>query len=527
MFYRGKILIRVFSLIMFILCYGANQSRAVNLEAQGFLKTAGTRLVDARGHQVILRGVNFSGAAKQSPYRPWQGEAEMDKLRAWGFNAIRFLILWAAIEPQPGVYDDQYLDMVEQYVHWAAARGIYVILDMHQDLYGEKYGDGAPKWACLDEGALYQPKPGDVWNMAYFQPAVIRSFQNFWDNASGPDGLGLQEHYANAWGHVAQRFSDNPTVAGYDLMNEPFYGELMRPELLAGVAKAAQLFSDMQSPDDLTQLLNPRSAEPILEQMRDNRSLFGFFDCMDDFFRRFEKIDLMPFYERVIAAIWEHDRNHIFFIEPHISKGGGTHSFLTRPKLPDGTLAPHITYAPHYYDQTMMWVLPYDGNFERGRIAFGRSAEEAMRLDAPVFLGEWGAIRSEVVNSRQYVADQMELIEQFQWSSAWWDYDSPALEQEIFFDLLARPYPQKVAGGIHNYAFDPAFHRLTLTVDVNGAEGNTVIALCTSRHYPDGFQIECSAPAQSWTYSYDQETDRLSITVAPEEQHYTISISPK
>ena len=44
-----------------------------------------------------------------------------------------------------------------------------------------------------------------------------------------PDGVGLQDHYAAAWRHVAQRLGGEMGLLGYDLFNEPFPGTLWEP----------------------------------------------------------------------------------------------------------------------------------------------------------------------------------------------------------------------------------------------------------------------------------------------------------
>ena len=54
----------------------------------------------------------------------------------WGMNGIRFVMQWAAIEPEEGVYDADYLDAVAERIGWAARRTSAVVLDMHQDVYG-------------------------------------------------------------------------------------------------------------------------------------------------------------------------------------------------------------------------------------------------------------------------------------------------------------------------------------------------------------------------------------------------------
>jgi len=67
----------------------------------------------------------------------------------WELNAVRFLVLWAAVEPERGVYDDAYLDQVAERMAWARQAGLVVVLDLHQDVHGEGFGgDGAPRWTC-------------------------------------------------------------------------------------------------------------------------------------------------------------------------------------------------------------------------------------------------------------------------------------------------------------------------------------------------------------------------------------------
>src|SRR2546426_6402707 len=172
------------------------------------LSHAGRWITDARGRVVILHGTNM--AYKLAPYYPGAAGFDIQDaafLRSLGFNAVRVGIIWKAVEPQPGVYDDAYLEQIEQTVALLARREIVSLLDFHQDMYNEKYqGEGFPDWSVQDDGLPNEPKAGFP-NNYFVNPALQRAFDNFWANRPGPDGVGLQDHYAAAWAHVAQRFA--------------------------------------------------------------------------------------------------------------------------------------------------------------------------------------------------------------------------------------------------------------------------------------------------------------------------------
>ncbi len=119
-----------------------------------------TYLVDDYGRYVHLHGVNLGGSTKTPFTWPWGPEPEqvdyngldfsyldrpfpLDEADHWfgvmndlGFNVIRLMVVWEAIEPdEKGVYDTEYLDYVEGIVARAEEHGIYVLMDMHQDMF--------------------------------------------------------------------------------------------------------------------------------------------------------------------------------------------------------------------------------------------------------------------------------------------------------------------------------------------------------------------------------------------------------
>ncbi len=164
---------------------------------------------------------------KRPPYLPSAtgfGADDAAFLAHNGFNVVRLGVIYGAVEPSPGVYDDAYIAQIAGTVRVLSAHGIYTLLDFHQDQYNERFhGEGFPAWAVQDDGLPNTPDFGFPGNYVQ-QPAVQHAFDHFWADSPGPGGVGLQERYAAAWGHVAAAFAGDSHVVGYDLINEPWPG---------------------------------------------------------------------------------------------------------------------------------------------------------------------------------------------------------------------------------------------------------------------------------------------------------------
>ncbi|MBK7974223.1 MAG: cellulase family glycosylhydrolase [Deltaproteobacteria bacterium] len=177
-------------------------------------------LRDPAGRALILRGINIPndydqrGAEKE--IRP---PAEVFRhIADSGFDAVRLVIEWYQVEAERGVYDEDYLELVRQHVQWADEAGLYVFVDMHQDMFGRGFGgDGAPLWACdASFYESYDPLPSFFFN--YFSPQVRACFQSFWTT---PELRRAQEDVARA---VADRIEAYEHVLGFDPVNEPSFG---------------------------------------------------------------------------------------------------------------------------------------------------------------------------------------------------------------------------------------------------------------------------------------------------------------
>jgi hypothetical protein len=168
-----------------------------------------TYLRDDHGRYIFLNGINVSGSTKapevdaatneasyrKKPFPIEDADRELRRLRDMGFDSIRLLVMWEAVEPQRGKYDDEYVAYIKEIVRMAGQYGIRVLMDFHQDMftrflkvkynehpkYGEPgsieatvtalvppytdevKGDGAPRWvveSCLQEKNLSSPNWG-------------------------------------------------------------------------------------------------------------------------------------------------------------------------------------------------------------------------------------------------------------------------------------------------------------------------------------------------------------------------------
>jgi len=126
-----------------------------------------------------------------------------EQIRSWGVNVVRYVTVWEAIEPEPDVINKEYIKKMKEKVRWLTRRSIYVIVDMHQDLYARKFcGDGAPEWAVFE---------------LLLTTRYEKSFTRFWKDGE------LQGHFLNALKAVVRELKHD--VIGFEIFNEPWHGE--------------------------------------------------------------------------------------------------------------------------------------------------------------------------------------------------------------------------------------------------------------------------------------------------------------
>lgn len=158
---------------------GRNSSNA-------FLKTEGINILDSTGQPIQLRGVAFGNEVWYNSGIPQFHHQADDyrRVREMGMNFVRFYLHTGTFEDttQINQFKDSGWAWLDSNIAWAKSQGVYLNLNVHVPPGGfQSNGEG---------GAL-------------------------WDEASN------QLRLKSFWAELASRYAEEPTIASYDLLNEP------------------------------------------------------------------------------------------------------------------------------------------------------------------------------------------------------------------------------------------------------------------------------------------------------------------
>ncbi len=213
--------------ILFILTVLSGES----LYAQNYLHCNGKYIYDGAGNEVILRGIGTgnwmlqegymmqtSGVAgtqhefraklvstigeekTDSFYTVWLDShfrrIDADSMKSWGFNSVRVAMHYKWFtppiedEPVPGeiTWLDKGFTMIDSLLDWCGDNEMYLILDLH----------GAPGGQGKDS------------NISDYDP----SKPSLWESQANKDKT------VALWRKLAERYSTEPWIGGYDLINE-------------------------------------------------------------------------------------------------------------------------------------------------------------------------------------------------------------------------------------------------------------------------------------------------------------------
>ena len=357
------------------------------------------QIVDSRNQPVRLRGTNVGGwmnmenfingypgsehgirAAMAAALGPEQGAFFFDRLldyfltaddiafmRQAGASVVRLPLNYRHFERDGAPF--QYLEAgfarLDRALQWCAAQGLYAILDLH----------AVPGWQNTDWHSDNAGRQTFFWQQAHFQ-----------------------DRFVALWQALAARYAGNPTVAGYDLMNEP-------------VSNAPNgRFDDTYTPDWAA---------------------------------------LNAVYRRAVTAIRQIDPQHIIFLEGDYF--GNLFAGL------DVEFAPNLAYSSHNYSPAGFGPGAYPGPFggaawDRQHYSAWMANSEGVRYarerGVPLWVGEFGAVYNgppaEVADRLRAMDDQLDSFEELGLHWTTWTYKDVGVMGWVQL-APESPYMQRIA----------------------------------------------------------------------------------
>ncbi|WP_200979947.1 cellulase family glycosylhydrolase [Echinicola sp. 20G] len=278
------------------------------------------------------------------------------------------------------------------------------------------------------------------------------SWEDFWKNNN-------DEHntYIEAWRTIWERYRNQEAVVGYDLVNEP------RKESM-----------DI-SYDDLTTEY------------------------------------LVPLYQKIIDESQKEDPDKLMYCQAIFMNKGDAINHNQYAEITAAINRENVVFTPHIYQNRKEWIKP----------TMMRFVKEASLQKGPMLIGEWGfptfqTTDSSAAEQRNYMDFYIHTVNLFDslgvgtikaWfsgnrkyqnflsggRSTWAIFSDPigvgTVERKYITDIIARPYPQAIAGDIFSFRFDFATRTLKVNLVSDNSKGISKIFIGANRHYPDGFSI--------------------------------------
>lgn len=227
---NSRLSFRLIVLVSLMLVSGV----AFHSMAQGFLRTAGSRIVNEKGENVLFRGIGLGGWMLQEGYmlrlenngqqhkireritrlvgedktnafyEAWLSNhttrKDIEAMKAWGFNSVRLPMHYALYtlpvdqEPVPGKHTwlEKGFAITDSLLQWCRDNQLWLILDLHAAPGGQ--GND------LNISDRDDTRPS-LWDLK--------------DNRDKTVAL---------WKELAKRYANEPMIAAYDVINEPNWG---------------------------------------------------------------------------------------------------------------------------------------------------------------------------------------------------------------------------------------------------------------------------------------------------------------
>jgi endoglycosylceramidase len=443
--------------------------------------------------------------------------------------------MWTGVEPEMGVYNETYIQVISDIIDDLVDHGIHPLLDVHQDVISSYFClyDAAPTWLidlssssekefpwplawdgktlfdclalslpvsvslsvsyfCLSISSTHSSSPGTnpcpadrSWGTNYLAEATGAAFQDLYDNVNG-----MRDHFGKFWSKVVSSFKDK-AILGYEIINEPWVGNpYKKPSLLLpGIAG---------------------------------------------------KENLQPFYDVISATIRQEDSQNLIFYEP-VTWGmifNGTVSGSGFDHVPGGSeYVNKSVFSFHYY--CWWFTTSSEENFPAGvgeytsvkqtcdqmfgPKVFEQVHEDIRRLGGSAMMTEWG-LGCDPTNGVIDECDPiMDLADEYltSWIDWWWT--GPLMDrwnaQPEAIAIYSRTYAQSVAGipSLMRYEASTHHFRLCYEIDTLIVDQPTVIYVNDELAYPQGVNVHLTGVGAEY----------LTVAIGPNHIYLTYDDSLK
>ena len=548
---------------------------------------------DDQGRYLLFRGVNFASRSKLAPYLPIAPletknlsqldlkeeiksvKPELDRLKDLGFNIVRLLISWKAIEPRPNTNLDellpegkQYLTCVKEIIDELYARNLYVFLDFHQDIAHEVYGgDGFPDWALAIDNEHKLPEPSNLkdkkWMIKYvINKSLKKTLTSFWRNdLTNIEGENKLEHFPvrthleKTIGQTARFFrslnngAGHPAILGIEPFNEPHPAGLPKEqfegEFLVDFYRNVDLEIRKFDPDVFI-FMEPSVAwtTPSSNAEGGNKSNLDLGGSGPFSARKSFNLDLV--------------KN--VMVDGEV-KPIQLNTFLPKNLKSVSTFARNGVLSFHYYDMMAIASSFADSymnipeNMYRYKrewpLIYAQLANAARERGLIPFLTEFGGFQ-EADQVRDYLSLEYEQIESYLLNATYWNYDlyhtnegkdNWNLENYSLLgpnrtprnlDAVARPYPMRSSAEPVLLFFDIESKYATIILKGKVVEAPTVIYIPFNLHYAPEFTVWATTGKQiEWDkdnqllYWYPAKERTLNQIIIGKSRNLDTSILPK
>eukprot|EP01084_Bolivina_argentea_P073851 133991_1 len=474
------------------------------------------RILDTYGRECFFHGVNI--VYKSDPYLPIYdhfdsnlsySEQDMQFLNSLGLNVIRLGVMWPGVEPKQNEYNMSYISLAANMIKTGYTKyNITTLVDCHQDVLSEAFcGEGAPVWAMQPRSwnfpeplaapytinSSHIPSREDCLNMSwpnyYLSEATSSAFQRLYENYNG-----LRDAFADYWGILAIQFKDVPGIIGFELLNEPWVGDMYLDPMLMypGVA---------------------------------------------------DKKNLQPFYDAIAPVIKGNDSERIIFFESVTWTDEFNESWTETgfEHVPGGSEnANKSVFSFHFYG------LPNVGSEQK---YFYERTHDGIKWNATSFLTEFGVDDGNEDVYKEYRT--LDYCDEYFVSWIGWEYKDLAdsvggtctgcgyglfdkngsVNTEVV-KRLSRTYAQKIAGHIHKMKFDWKHGgNFTLVYDIDiYIREPTIIYVANEYWYPNGYNLKVEA-AQPDAVTHKTHGNYIELynsdNIDNNEQIVTVMITPR